>query len=419
MRASVLGCLAVLLAGIAAPAQEPAAENAGAAADAPLVRPAQSPEAPDSGAGTALPDTEGAHLSVPHFWARTDGLLWWIKDGHAPPLVTTGAATDALPGALGMNGTSVAVGGNVDYEERCGARLDAGLWLDEVGRWGLDAGYFFLGSRSARFSSAADGSATSAVIARPFYDVLRGRQDASLVAYPGLIGGRVDVTAPSFLQGAEANGVSALWHSDQGRLELLAGFRFLNLDEDLDIAEHDQVSAAAPVFPGDAIAVDDHFATRNYFYGGQLGLRGEYRWGRWAMEAVGKVALGDTHEAVIITGATAITPPSGPAQSYGAGLLALPSNSGRFERDAFAVVPEVTLNVRYRVTNWLSVYAGYTFLYWSEVARPGDQVDAGVDRRQVPTSILAGGGGATRPAFSFAGTDFWAQGINIGLEFRY
>jgi hypothetical protein len=418
MRASVLGCLAVLLAAGPVPAQGPAAENASAAADAPLDSTSQLPAPPD-GDGPAVTDAEAAHPSAPRFWARTDYLLWWVKDGHVPTLVTTGDATDALPGALGMNGTAVVVGGNVDYEERSGARLEAGLWLDGAGTWGVDADYFFLGSRSARFSATADGSAASAVIARPFYDVLKSRQDASLVAYPGLIGGRVDVTASSFLQGAEVNLVSDLWHTEQGRFELLAGFRFLNLDEDLDIAEHDQVSAAAPVFPGDAIAVDDHFATRNYFYGGQLGLRGEYLWGRWALEAVGKVALGDTHEAVVITGATAITSPGGSAQSYGAGLLALPSNSGRFERDAFAVVPEVTLNVRYRVTNWLSVYAGYTFLYWSEVARPGDQVDAGVDRRQVPTSILAGGGGATRPAFSFAGTDFWAQGINVGLEFRY
>jgi hypothetical protein len=365
---------------------------------------------------------EGAPASPtpPRFWARAEYLLWWIKDSHYPPLVTTGAATDPLPGALGMPGTQVLFGGRVDNEERSGGRFTAGLRLDDAGTWGLEAGYFFLGTRSAGAADSSPGTAGSAVLARPFVDVLAGREDASLVAYPGLASGTVTVHAPSFLQGADANLACLMMDKSWLRVEALAGFRYLNLQEDLDIGEDVQVSAGAPVFAGDTIVVGDHFDARNNFYGGQLGLRASACHGRWDLDVAAKVALGDTHEVVTIAGSTTIAPAAGPARVLDGGLLALPTNSGRFGRDAFAVVPEVEVTLGYHVTRWLRAYVGYTFIYWSDVVRPGDQIDRTVNRHEVPTSRLAGPlTGPARPAFSFAETDFWAQGLTLGLELRY
>ena len=51
--------------------------------------------------------------------------------------------------------------------------------------------------------------------------------------------------------------------------------------------------------------------------------------------------------------------------------------------------------------------------------RPGDQIDK-VDSRQIP--LLSGFDPtvrATRPAVRFNERDFWAQGINFGLEIRF
>jgi hypothetical protein len=54
------------------------------------------------------------------------------------------------------------------------------------------------------------------------------------------------------------------------------------------------------------------------------------------------------------------------------------------------------------------------------VARPGNQVDLNVNRFQVPTSGFFGRGtGPDRPAFNFQNSDYWAQGINFGLQFTY
>lgn len=132
----------------------------------------------------------------------------------------------------------------------------------------------------------------------------------------------------------------------------------------------------------------------------------------------GKLALGDTHQTVDINGATTITPPGGPATVRPSGLLALPSNTGRFSRDEFSVVPEGSVNVGYQVTDNLRVSVGYTFLYWSDVVRPGDAIDLRVNSTRAPTSLVPPSGPAA-PLFTFRSSDFWVQGIAFGVELRF
>lgn len=72
------------------------------------------------------------------------------------------------------------------------------------------------------------------------------------------------------------------------------------------------------------------------------------------------------------------------------------------------------------MTDHLRAYVGYSLLYWSDVVRPGDQIDRGINTTQLPT--LGGQGtltGPRRPAFSFQDSDFWAQGINFGVQLRF
>src|SRR5262249_15174735 len=82
--------------------------------------------------------------------------------------------------------------------------------------------------------------------------------------------------------------------------------------------------------------------------------------------------LGSTAEVVDVAGSTVIAPPGQVPTVGNGGLLAQPTNSGHFSRDQFAVVPEVGINVGYQVTEHLRAFVGYSFLYWSNVARPGD-----------------------------------------------
>lgn len=354
-------------------------------------------------------------------YARADYLLWWIKNTSFPVLLTTGSVSDARPGAVGMPGTGILFGGTpIDNKERSGARVGLGYWLDDARQVGLEAGYFYLSDRSVGAFAASSGSLGSRVLARPFFDVNANRDDSSLVAYPGVVGGNVNIGSNSELHSAEAN---LLWNLSRGQrfsLDALAGFRFLSLDEHLNITEVSVPQATSPRFPDQRIIVADRFSTSNDFYGGQLGLRAGLTRERWRAELTAKVGLGVVSEGVNINGFTSIQPPGQTATVTPGGLLALASNSGRSERDQFAVVPQLDANIGYQLTPWLRVSVGYSFLYWSAVGRPSEQIDRGVNLSQVPTSQTFGTtGGAARPAFSFHETDFFAHGLNVGLELRY
>jgi hypothetical protein len=175
-----------------------------------------------------------------------------------------------------------------------------------------------------------------------------------------------------------------------------------------------------PVGPPSTIVDFDRFRASNHFYGGQLATRANWYAGLWDVTVVGKLALGGTEQIIGVDGGSILyTPGSAPVSAVG-GILAQPSNIGRYYHCAFTAVPEVDLNVGYQITPWLRAQVGYSFIYWSSVVRPGDQIDRTVNPFQVPTDQNYGAGtGPARPVLTPHTTDFWAQGINFGLEFRF
>ena len=62
------------------------------------------------------------------------------------------------------------------------------------------------------------------------------------------------------------------------------------------------------------------------------------------------------------------------------------------------------------------MHAGYDFLFWSSVVRPGNVIDTGINPNQIPPGVLAG---PSRPAPRLDGADFWAQGFNLGAVFTF
>jgi hypothetical protein len=113
---------------------------------------------------------------------------------------------------------------------------------------------------------------------------------------------------------------------------------------------------------------------------------------------------------------------AGPPDTFLGGYLAQRTNIGKHHRDHLAVVPEIDLNVGLQLAPRLRVFTGYTFLYTSNVARPGDQIDLAVNPSQGPgfTGDPAGKlAGSLRPAFTGKTTDFWTQGLSLGLEWQF
>lgn len=360
---------------------------------------------------------------TPRPWVRAEYLLWWIDGYHAPPLATTSPiGTDRnLAGELGQPTTDILFGGEtLSNDASSGGRIRFGLWLDDASACGVEASYLGLGRNRSTFQA---GSPLPGILARPFDNFEPGLEgaDAELVAYPGQFDGSLQIRNETELQGVEVLYRQALRRSCRLQLDWLAGWRFNRLDEDLLISDFRRsIADDSGLRLGTTVQEYDHFATSNHFHGGELGLVAQWRCCRWSWEASGKLALGNNRTEVAIDGSTTVTVPIPGAPPdvavTPAGLLAQSTNSGLHTKDVFAVVPELGVTVGYQLSARLRATFGYTFLYWSQVARPGDQIDLDVNPSQLTSNGLVG---APRPQFQWIGSDMWAQGMNFGLDYRF
>jgi hypothetical protein len=244
--------------------------------------------------------------------------------------------------------------------------------------------------------------------------------DAELVAFPGILSGSFSARDSSTLLGAGAWLRYNLCCGGCARVDALLGYRYLRLTDRLGVTEElVSTDATNPFIPlGTQIGVVDQFRTTNDFHGADLGLTGDFRCGPWVLEWLAKVAVGPNHGGLDVSGATTVTVPGFAPQTSAGGLLALSSNSGHFDRNRVAVVPELGVKLSYQVTPRLRALVGYDFLYWTDVVRPGGQIDTTVNPDLLPPPALPVAG-PNRPAPRLTTTDVWVQGISLGLEFRY
>ena len=374
-------------------------------------------------------------------WAKADYLLWTEKGTSIPALVTQGSINDAHPGALDQPGTVVLYGDNlINDESRSGFRFQAGMWLNRCATVGFEAEFLNLGDEDFNFHQWSDGST---IIARPFNDASQSpfAPRAELVAFPrgnpNSLDGTIDVNAVTHFNGAGARLLVTLcrqdgcWtdecgcttYHDRFRMILTGGYRYLDLEDRLGVSE--RLTTSAGIVPGtedvgtEAFAIDDVFHTHNTFNGGELGLKFEFQRNRWGLELFPRVGLGSTHSEVTINGSTVATDATGVETTAPGGLLAQPTNSGTHVQDMFSVVPEIDVNASWQATAHTKLVLGYSFLYWNNVARVGEQIDTAVNATTLPNSPVPATGDTTRPKFTFAETGYWAQGLNAGVDIRW
>jgi hypothetical protein len=350
------------------------------------------------------------------WYGSAEYLLWFIRGQALPPLLTSGSVADPLPGALGQPGTNILYGGNnVNNNPYSGVRLRGGYWFNDNHGLGIDLGGFILGGTNTNFSTTSLGVP---FLARPFVNALTGAQDIEAVATPNGLAGTFSALSTFFLYGAEANLRRNLLCGCNWFIDGFVGWRLLGLNEALTVRENlAVVSSANPALPaGSTFAVTDRFGTSNLFNGGQIGVIGEYRLGRWSVNVRDSVAVGGTMQFVNISGSTFSQGPGIPATTAAGGLLAQSSNMGGHTGGAVSFVEEIGVNVGYQFTNHLRGFVGYNFLYWTNVVRPGNQIDSTVNPNLIPPAV---GGGPARPAFNFNNSDFWVQGITFGLDIRW
>ncbi len=368
-------------------------------------------------------------------WISVDYLNWRQKGMYLPPLVTTStnaAIARDQAGVLGNNSTQTLFGNErVLTGPLDGLRLNFGFWLNPCQTWGIGADMFKLDEESLTFSRTSSGATGSQILARPFFNVGAGnaREDSELVAYPNVLRGTITAQATSELAGA---GVYLLHRGScsefcgtgfihpgpakvRTTVDWIMGYRYMQLRESVGVTEN--LTSLLPAPDNGTFLINDSFRAMNQFNGVDLGVNFNRYRNRWGLNLLAKMALGNTNQIVNISGSTLLNGTAQTSNGQNAGFLAQPSNIGRHQRDQFAVVPELGATVSYFVTPRFSLRAGYTFIYWSNVVRPGDQIDTDVNPALLPpannvTTNL-------RPRFNFDSVDYYAHGVNLGAQFTW
>lgn len=400
----------------------------------------------------------GAPGSAPHVWTHVDYLMYFAKAQSSNfPLLTTSAPSDR--GLLGRPSTLVLAGqSDYGYNTISGFRVTSGFYGDADRRIGFEAVGFVTEQKSniTDITSSPTGIPT---LARPFLDTANPNAAASLVvANPNFGNGRVVVDTSTQTWGVEGNGVWNLYRSGPGgskwgcTIDFLAGYRFLQLEEDLSVNSITNLNVPPTIQPIFAtgpfggvtqigtnvvpfsvpfagvtvgspasLIVQDRILVYNNFNGGQVGLRGEAHCGMFVFGMSGKLAIGNMHSRVEVTGNSGFNnPTNGHVGAAFGGLYATSNNIGVYNRDEFAIIPEANVNLGIYLTRGLSAHLGYNFLYMSDVVRPGSLLNPLVDTSTVPASTNYGA--TNRPAgfrLPIETEDFFLMGVNFGLRLQY
>jgi hypothetical protein len=344
------------------------------------------------------------------FWVDLDFLLWWRDRRQFPALVTTQPNAGVVPGA------TVLFGGPVDEQARPGGRLEVGVWLDPCQRTAIGGRYLAVADATI---SPVWTSSDLAFIARPFSDV--STTPATPDAFPVVNAsatppttGRIGVATGSEMQAADFFFNWVLRRSPCASFGFLAGYQYAHIDEDLLIDSFTQSSVGTAV---QSIAVTDLFDANNEFHGGLFGFRGDYRYGRFGVELLARIAFGNMRQTINIAGSTTATDVNGGTSVRNSGLLAQAStNGGLHAQDEFSFMDEAGIRLAFYPVERLKLSVGYSLMHWSSVVRPGGEIDTLVDGRLLTASPPAD---ATHPALVFDPTDYIVQGLNFGAEFRF
>lgn len=350
------------------------------------------------------------HIGPPNrIWTEGAYGRYWISPAKLPvPLLTS-------------NGGVVLGGSDREFGPIDGISFGGGMWLNDRNTIGVGFRGLLLEQKSLfdTVSSAADGSPS---LARPFTDALLAQPSSFLVSAPGIASGALATQIGARVSGAEIYAIRNLVYDNVVRLDLTFGARYFDLDEVLSITQSIQPMVMIPVggvntAPGSTIIANDRFRTRNQFWGGSMGLRGEYRIGAGFIGLNGAVGFGNNHQVIDIDGSTTVT--GGPTYP-GAVLTGFGSNLGQNTVNRFAVLSEAGATAGIQFAPWGRALVGYDFLYLNNVVRPGQQIDSVVNTRFSPLSRNFGNvSGISSPVETGTRDDFFVHGVRIGLELLY
>lgn len=258
-------------------------------------------------------------------------------------------------------GTPLQNSGDARFNMEPGVSAMFGIHVDECRAW--EFGYF----------GVFDWDASSAVTNG---NSLAIPGDLGLASLDYFASDRIALTYNSRLHNAEINHV---WAGEF--VSLIAGFRYLSLDEDFVLNSTD----------ADTGSSDYRIRTTNDLFGGQLGARAEGGNGDWSWSATGKAGIfgNDAFQGQSV----ADFPPG----------FFLRQETGR-RSGGVAFVGDLNCTLAYQVTDGLTARIGYNVLFIEGVALAPDQLDFS----DTPTS-----------GQSLRRSGLFAHGANAGLGFSW
>lgn len=338
----------------------------------------------------------GEPLARDHVWAAADFFYGAARATRLPPMVTSSPVGTSLldAGVLGRTTTTTVFGGNQLSELRPSLRAEAGGWFTEC--WGIDGSFLLMPQTSERFRGVTGPGGP--ILARPIISGATGTESAIPV---GLVSaGSITAVTDTKAIGGDINLRHTLCRTEFGQWNAFAGYRYLQLRDQVQVATNQSLQTVAPGLG--MVTFDDLIRTRNEFHGPQVGLASTHRlFDRLSFSTRMSLAMGVTLVDARLTGSTTT-----PVGVNNGGLLVVASNAGHYTHQHFSVIPAADAKFGYDLTDWLRLNVGYTFLYWSKVERAADQIDR---------TLFAPG----RPAYRNDTTDYWVQGVLLGVEVRY
>ncbi|MCC9608378.1 BBP7 family outer membrane beta-barrel protein [Blastopirellula sp. JC732] len=249
-----------------------------------------------------------------------EALMLWRDQNYAGPLV--------------FNETTMApalTGDDVNYGGAGGTRLT--LHREVQNGWAFEAVYFGMNDWSSNYLVTGNNNIS-----------LPG--DAGIGTFDFFAADAMGVALGSKIQNVELNVTKTA-----GNLQLLAGFRFFGLTEDLTISSYD----------ADTFLSDYRVKADNHLYGGQLGARYHEQWNRLSLYGETKLGIYDNS--------------SDNSTLFRDLNNTLVLRNTRNNANSTSFVGELRFGVDYLLTEHLHATLGYNMLWVTDVALAPYQLD--------------------------------------------
>lgn len=312
-------------------------------------------------------------------------------------------------------------GNNLESKDRSGARLTAGMWLnDDIG---VEVSYFQLETRNASFTALATSDSVFRTGLTNFnVDVDAGPPPTiTVTATPQTVVGTFDAaitgTTMNRLWGGELNVRKRGYAMGTTQFDAIFGFRYLNYDEALNLEQALFVSGKLP--PADASAevlggttvLFSSMAARNRFYGFQVG--GQFDTQIWDFSVGGraKIAVGGNNQTYRFVETVGSDITAIPASVY-------PNQDIRESRTRLDWVPELSAWVAYDVTSFCRLSVGYDVIFINRIMRPNGNPVSSYGNGSVTN--LGTNQAVFGPAISnFVENRLFVYGLSFGAEIRF